>query len=356
MTFKSNAGTNMARKMDFPTDSLNEMSSEVSGFVDDLAEAIASETGLKRKYQHILVCGMGASAIGGKIFADSMYYQSHVSVDMAKTMSLPTWIDRDTLFVACSYSGNTVETLYMYDLAIKAGLDVVSVTHGGKLLDRTRKNGNPLVLIKGRQMQPRSAIGWFIGTLAAVIEDAGGPHLRSQIFEMLPRLREYQQEIEDEDGSSWKAAETVDGKVPVIYGTPDLEAIAIRMKNQLNENSKMVAFSGVMPEFNHNEIVGWYDDSKRTSFIPIIINDDSLEEINKMVHATSDLLKSRGLSPMYIETRGRTLLERMIYGIMVGDHISLYLASIHGVDPCNVDPITDIKSRIRGVLPEAMYR
>lgn len=48
--------------------------------------------------------------------------------------------------------------------------------------------------------------------------------------------------------------------MPVVYGTPDFSAVAVRMKNQLNENSEMIAFSGVFPEFNHNEIVGWYDD------------------------------------------------------------------------------------------------
>ncbi|WII09734.1 bifunctional phosphoglucose/phosphomannose isomerase [Methanomassiliicoccales archaeon LGM-DZ1] len=337
--------------MDFSTEQLNEMSSEVSGFVDDLEEAVSSKTGLKRKYSHILICGMGASAIGGRIYADSMYYKSPVSVDIVKTMSLPSWINKEnTLLVACSYSGNTAETLYMYEKAIDMGLDVVSVTHGGDLLELTRKNGNPLVMINGKKMQPRSAIGWFIGTLGAIIEDAGGPAVRDEIRGMIPRLRRYQEDIEDGEGEAWRLAEAVDGKVPVVYGTPDMESIAVRMKNQLNENSKMVAFSGVMPEFNHNEVVGWYDDNKRFDFVPIIINDDSLEYINDIVHATSDLLKTRGLEPKYIETRGDTQLERMIYGIMFGDHVSLYLASLHSVDPCNVDPITDIKSRIKGVF------
>ena len=346
----------MTRKMHFRTDSLNKMSSEVSGFVNDLSQAVESKTGIVKKYKHILICGMGASAIGGRIFADSMYYESDITVYIAKTMALPKWVDKDTLFVACSYSRNTVDTLYMYDQAFEAGFDVVSVTHGGDLLARTEKNGNPLVMIGGGDMQPRSAIGWFIGTLAAVIEDAGGPALRQQIRDMIPRLQKYQSEIEDENSGAWSVANAVDGKVPVIYGTPDMEAVAVRMKNQLNENSKMVAFSGVLPEFNHNEIVGWYDDRQRTKFIPIVINDNSLEDIDKMVHATTDVLSSRGLKPVYIETCGECLLERMIFGIMVGDHISLYLAAIRGVDPCNVDPITDIKSRIKVVLSKRMFQ
>ena len=336
--------------MRFKTDSLNKMNDEISEFVDDLAEALESETHVRRRYKHVMVCGMGASAIGGAIFADSMYYSSKVSVDSCKTMALPEWVDKDTLFVACSYSGETYETNFMYKLALDAGLDVITVTHGGKLRKLSEEIGTPIVPIKGKDMQPRSAIGWFIGILGAIIEDAGGPGIRHQLRMMLPRLRGYQREIESEDGIAWRIAKDLEGHVPVVYGAPDMEAIAVRMKNQLNENSKIIAFSGVVPEFNHNEVVGWYDDPYRTKFMPVVICDDRLVEISKILKATLDLLESRDVPVSVIDTKGESLLERMIYGIMVGDHISLYIAALHGIDPCNVDPITDIKSRIRKEL------
>ncbi|AGI85272.1 Glucose-6-phosphate isomerase, archaeal II Mannose-6-phosphate isomerase, archaeal [Candidatus Methanomethylophilus alvi Mx1201] len=336
--------------MDFDTDSLNKMAEEISGFTDDLSEAIAVDSCVRKRYKHVLICGMGASAIGGAIFADSMYYSSKISVDVAKTMYLPEWVDKDTLFVACSYSGETYETIFMYKLALDAGLDVVAVTHGGTLKELSEQNGNPMILIEGRSMQPRSAIGWFIGTLATIIEDAGGPGLRHQIKSMLPRLRGYRKEMEAEDGIAWRIAKDLEGHVPVVYGAPDMEAIAVRMKNQLNENSKIIAFSGVVPEFNHNEVVGWYDDPYRTKFMPVVICDDRLVEISKILKATLDLLESRDVPVSVIDTKGESLLERMIYGIMVGDHISLYIAALHGIDPCNVDPIVDIKTRMKTVL------
>ncbi|WP_400226842.1 SIS domain-containing protein, partial [Methanomethylophilus alvi] len=145
-------------------------------------------------------------------------------------------------------------------------------------------------------------------------------------------------------------AKDLEGHVPVVYGAPDMEAIAVRMKNQLNENSKIIAFSGVVPEFNHNEVVGWYDDPYRTKFMPVVICDDRLVEISKILKATLDLLESRDVPVSVIDTKGESLLERMIYGIMVGDHISLYIAALHGIDPCNVDPIVDIKTRMKTVL------
>jgi len=117
---------------------LNKMSEETSGFIEDLSETLGSKTGISRMYNHVLICGMVASAVGDTVFADSMYYSSRVSVDVTKALAIPRWVDRDTLIVVCSYSGNTREILSLYDKALDAGLDVVAITHGGKPMELPR--------------------------------------------------------------------------------------------------------------------------------------------------------------------------------------------------------------------------
>ncbi|AGI47584.1 Glucose-6-phosphate isomerase [Thermoplasmatales archaeon BRNA1] len=339
--------------MQFETESLNRMGREVSGFVDYLTEALTVKTGITKTYKNVLICGMGASAIGGAVFADSTYYTSKVYVDVTKALSIPVWVTKeDTLFVACSYSGNTFETVKMYKLAVESGLDVIAVTHGGELESLSAQNGNLIVKIGGELMQPRSAIGWFVGLLGGIIEDAGVTGLRKQLEDMIPRLRAYQDEMEAEDSYARYVAKRIVGYVPVVYGSPDLSATAVRMKNQLNENSKIVAFSGTMPEFNHNEVVGWYEDPLRKNFLPIIINDDDLTDVRKIVKATISTLKSRGLDPIIVDVKGESVSERIIYAIMFGDYVSLFLAANRKVDPCNVDPIVDIKTRMKASLDQ----
>lgn len=132
-------------------------------------------------------------------------------------------------------------------------------------------------------------------------------------------------------------------RVPVIYGTPDLEAVVCRVQNQLNENSKIVAFSGVMPEYNHNQIVGWYEDPDRIMFLPIILRDYYDEDICKLVDSTVEVIKKRGVEPIIVDIKGKTMLERMIYAVMFGDHLSYHVAVLRGVDPLNVDSITEVK-------------
>ncbi len=322
---------------------IDQMACEIRGFVKDLSEAIAADTGLDRKYRHIVVCGMGASAIGGEIISNSMYYSSKIDVTVAKTMALPYWTDKDTLYVICSYSGNTLETISMYELIRNSRSEMVVITAGGKLEELSLLNGNKMIKIGGKKMQPRSAIGWFIGILAAIIDDAGGPSLRDQIVGLIPAFNEFRQDLESEESISWITARKIDDKVPVIYSVPDVSSIALRWKEQINENSKRIAFSGVIPEFNHNEVVGWCSDNVRNMFVPVIITDCRSGVMFNTLNATINTLKDVGVEPIVVDIRGQTVLERSIYALMIGDHVSLCMAILSDVDPMDVGPITRIK-------------
>jgi len=333
--------------MKFGSESLQQMESEINGFVDDLSTAIEIDSGVKNQYNRILICGMGASAIGGEIISDSMYYSSKVCVGTAKTMAIPCGVNKKTLFVACSYSGNTFETISMYKMAIEKKLDTVVITSGGKLEDLAKENNSIIMKIGGKPIQPRSAIGWFIGMLATIVEDAGGPELRNSIKTMLPKINNYSMELKKPDSIAWRIANELEKRTPIIYSVPEMSAVATRWKTQINENSKLIAFSGVMPEFNHNEIVGWCNDPSQKRFMPIVINNKNDIEIIKTLNATMNTLNDNGIKPIVVDTIGSTLLERTIYALMVGDYTSLYIASNLNKNPLNVDCIINVKKHLK---------
>ena len=336
--------------MEFKKQALNQIASEMNLFEETLRAALEIPSGLTRTYNHILISGMGASTIGGMILVDAMYYSSDIRIEVLKTMNLPSWIDENTLLVACSYSGNTYETLQIYNQAISAGIDVIAVTHGGKLEELSEKNGNLIIKIGGTPMLPRSAIGWFLGLIGGIIEDAGGPQVRSQLADILPSISQYTEEFTREGNYAWVIASRIEDKIPVVYAPSNLSAMALRMKNQFNENSKMIAFSGILPEFNHNEIVGWYDDDHKYLFHPILIVDEDSEEIAKIIKATDGLLTSRDVGLDIFKVKGKSVLEKNIYAIMFGDYVSLYLAAMRNVDPDDRTSIEDLKERMREVL------
>ncbi len=323
------------------------MESEISGFPKNLSEALGMNSGVSKHYGNVLICGMGASAIGGEIFANSMYYTSKVCVTTAKTMALPYWVGNDTLFIACSYSGNTFETVSMYEMAVKKELDTMVITAGGRLEELALENGSMIMKIGGEPIQPRSAIGWFIGLLAGIIEDVGGPNLRDKLKAILPNVFQYSDEMDRAGSIPWKIASQITNRTPIIYSVPNMAAVAMRWKTQINENSKMIAFSGVMPEFNHNEIVGWCNDPLKSKFIPILIKEDSDVEITKTLNATLNTLKDNGVNPLVVDSKGDDLLERTIYSLMVGDYTSLFIANNLNIDPLNVDSIVNVKRHLK---------
>lgn len=319
------------------------MKAEIGGFVTDLREAISVRTRFDRKYERFLFCGMGASLIGGTVLTGLMYYLSDLSAEVVRPAHMPKCAGDDTLVVVCSYSGNTRETLQMYKAARSRELDVVAVTWGGELERMAIEDGYPVVKISGPKIEPRSAIGWFLGLMSGIVEDAGGSRLRTDMGMIIPALEDYCRELESEHSEARTIAERIRGNIPVVYCAPDLEAASIRWKNQLNENAKIIAFAGMLPEFNHNEVVGWKEDSRRGEFLPIIIFSDVSTVVEETLDGTLDALERAGIEPLIINLEGSTLMEREMKAIILGDYVSIYLAELLGVDPKEVSTINRLK-------------
>lgn len=337
--------------MEFQTGPLLQMASDLDKFADDFSVALKEKTGIDKKYSNVLIGGMGASVISGILLYDGIFNLSEVQIQVINGLSLPAWANKNTLFVACSFSGNTFETLEMYKDAVARGIDTVSITRGGKLGEITRENGGLLMTIRGNNIQPRSSIGWILGYLFAVIEDAGGPAIRGELVTLIPKLSKYREEFESSDSIANTIANRINGSVPVIYGTPSLAGVALRMKTQINENSKSIAFCGVLPEFNHNEIVGWYDDSRKALFHVLFLVERD-EVLEKIVDTTSTILQNRGISVDTIKFDSESRIENIFRALLFSDYVSLHLAAIRNVNPCDVSPIVDLKGRLKKTLDQ----
>jgi len=329
-----------------------EMIQEVDRFVDGLAKAVKTKLRMPTGFNKMCFCGMGASAMSGDIIADAVLTTWNVPVQVIRSTGIPNWADELTLIVASSYSGNTKETLMMYDQAKARGCKIVVISAGGELRDKCMKDGNKLIDVPGG-MQPRSAVGYTIGYLANIIEAAGGPKVRTEIAKLIPELRRYRGKIwtRNEDSVAKEIAERLQGIVPAIYATGPLSSAAIRWKNQINENSKMIAFNGAIPEMNHNEIVGWSECIQRSKCRPVFIcENETPDAVRSMMHESIDILRASGLDPEVVTVEGRTALERSLKAVMLGDYVSLFLAAMNGVDPMDVGSIKSFKKRLAAAL------
>jgi glucose/mannose-6-phosphate isomerase len=140
-------------------------------------------------------------------------------------------------------------------------------------------------------------------------------------------------------------AKQVFGKLPVIYADSYMEGVAIRWRQQVNENGKMLGWERVLPEMNHNELVGWRDRNENLAVI-FLRNESDYERVQIRVEINKKIIGEYTSSIFEIWSAGNSYLEKALYLIHFGDWFSFYLAQKHHVDAMEVKVIDYLKEKL----------
>ena len=320
---------------------------QLHGFVDDLERSLDFDIGHGFECEDILLCGVGGSAVSGDFAADCCYTESRERIRLMKYPDLPSWVGPSTLAVVSSYSGNTAETLGMYEQARARGCTVVAITSGGALRRLAESNGDDLVLLP-EGMNPRHAIGYMIGYTLSVIRSAGGPDLSGRIRAFIPSLRRYRDECALAEGSlAHEVADRFRGHVPVICSDSSMQSVAFRWKTQINENSKFVAFCEQTPSFEADGLGSWIEHPRDDFILTFLIGvDDPMCMSTSVFERASEAVGGSGAESIAIRLGGSSTLENMFRGIILGDYISIYMAEHRGIDPAEVRPVMQMKEKL----------
>lgn len=250
---------------------------------------------------------------------------------------------KDSLFIASSYSGNTEEVVSAYTQARKLKLKRAVVAKGGKLITMAKKDGVPYVQLPDTGIQPRSALGYSFLGLCAIV---GRHDLIEQTHALADRVKPSSLQ---QKGKA--LAQKLKGSVPVIYCSRENETLAWNWKIKLNETGKVPAFYNVFPELNHNEMTG-FDVKKRSkslsSIFHFILLKDSVDhkKIQKRMKVVEKLYKQRNLPVTGIELIGKTKLEKIFNGLILGDWAALYTAEQYGLESEQVPMVEEFKKMI----------
>jgi len=321
-----------------PLDSQN-MLQVIKGFSKQCREALSLPKGIsiKGEISNIVVLGMGGSAIGGDLL--KMYLSNAnvaIPVHVNRDYKLPNFVNENSLVFAVSYSGNTEETLSAYKDAYSRNAKIIGITSGGKLAGECEK-----VIKIPSGLQPRAALGYLFFPMLGILHNTGLIRVRNdELNEMMDILKKT--DIFSNMGET--LSKKLKEKIPIIYASEALGAIAMRWKTQINENAKMAAFYNVFSEMNHNEIAGYKGMDRK--FIAIIIRDKyDNERIKKRMDICSDIMEVTA-NVEEVETQGESLLSRMFSAIYLGDFVSYYLALWNRVDPSPVEIIERMKKKL----------
>jgi len=306
----------------------------------------------KSKVKSIVVTGLGGSAIGGDLVRAYLSGECSVPILVNRNYTLPAFVDASTLVIVSSYSGNTEETLSAYQDAIQRKAQIFCITSGGTVEALALKHKHYTVKIPAGA-PPRTAIGYslvpMLQTLAkfGFIGDKG-----KDIAETARYLKEKSlaySNFKDKQNLAVSIAKKCFGKLPLIYTSDDFtSAVGVRWKGQICENAKMLAYSNVFPELNHNELVGWnqYRDLlKQTAVIMLHDKSDHPRTAFRM-SITKSLIKKYTSAIIDVESEGNSLLTRLFSLILLGDWVSYYLSILNGVDATPVKAIDFLKESL----------
>lgn len=307
-----------------------------------------------KKPQNIIVTGLGGSAIGGNLLKDWSKDTLPIPIEICRSYHLPAYANQNTLVLALSYSGNTEETLSTYLEAIERQCMTITLTSGGTLAKFNEELSLPLLKLPTTYPQPRSAIAHLFFPLITTLEKLNLiPPAKEEEKEAVTILKKLQQEVRSEtptaSNPAKKLALSIKGGFPFICGFNIYESVALRIKTQFNENSKITAKSENFSEMNHNETVGWTGPDNLTKNFSVILIRDEQEppEIKTRIEVTRNMILDKNAKNIQeIHARGKGKLARMLSTMYIGDFSSVYLAFLYEVDPLPIPIIDALKKQL----------
>ena len=288
----------------------------------------------KNKISNIVVCGMGGSAAGGLLLQS---FVKDIPVFVNRNYDLPKYADKNSLVFAVSYSGNTEETLSAYNEAKRRKTNIIAISSDGKIAEKEKKN---LILIPSGY-QPRIALAFtFIPMLVILSRYRLIPNQDNAIRETFRALIP---KTDSKEG--FMLAKKLFNKIPVFYASDHMHGVAYICKTLTNENAKQPAFYNVYPEMNHNELNGYKKNMKKLHVVMIKDKKDHIR-IKKRMEISGKIIKeATGISEL--QTKGKSLLARMLHTLHIVMYTSYYLALMNKIDPTPVPVIEEFKLKLK---------
>ncbi len=296
------------------------------------------------KVTDVTVLGMGGSAIGGDFAAALLAPELAVPMSVHRDYGCPNYVGKESLVIASSYSGNTEETLSGFAEARRRGAKLVAMTTGGSLAEEARSAGVPLVTFS-YQARPRAALGWSLGLILGVLSRIGLTR------DLWPDIATALSELDRFAGApniGKDLARKLYGRVVGMYGYGVMGVMARRWKGQWNENAKNWSFFDVMPELNHNAVIGFPHPDVAREALTIVLLRSSRDgaRVALRFDVTAELLGRANIPVEQVTFRGSNALSEVLQAAYLGDHVSFYVALLNGADPSPVESIDYLKSRL----------
>lgn len=300
----------------------------------------------------VVFAGMGGSALSALIA--QTFPNINLPFTIVRNYDLPSFVGSQTLVICSSYSGNTEETLEALKQAEAKQTQIVIIAAGGKLQAEAKAKNYPILVLPQSSGQPRYsvlsnyvALLTILGKLGAIDQADTAAQLKQTGEFLETATKAWAAEVPTNKNPAKQLAQELMGRSAVIYSGPKLFPAAYKWKISINENAKQVAWVNQLPEFNHNEFIGW---SKQPVDKPYAVIDlrSSLEHprVQKRFEVSARLLSGMRPEPHVVTAEGGSLLQQLLWTSAFGDFVSVYLSLLNGLNPSPVDLVEKFKKAL----------
>jgi glucose/mannose-6-phosphate isomerase len=325
------------------------MDKMIARFPEQLREAldIAQKVALKKHsspIRSVFISGLGGSGIGGNFVQEFVRGACKVPLTVSKGYHAPAWINKHTLAICSSYSGNTEETISTFQQLLPTGAKIVVIASGGKLIELAKQHGLDYVQVPGGWSSPRACLGYSILAQLGVLRAAR--LIPTTLFRQVAAAEKLLvRQSADIKKRAQKLAGFLIGKTPVLYAPDHIEAVAVRWRQQINENAKMLCWHHVVPEMNHNELVGWRTDRPDVAVV-WLRNADDYERTAIRMNINKEIIDSFTSTSIEVFSKGKSQVEKSLYLVHLGDWLSFYLSELRQVDATEIKVIDYLKAEL----------
>ena len=297
-----------------------------------------------KNIDHIVFAGMGGSGGIGDLFS-SILSKTNIHVTLVKGYLLPNTVDKNTLVVVTSVSGNTDETLTVLKSTKKIDCNVIAFSSGGKIEQFCEEN--QIIFRKIPLLHsPRASLINFTYTILKILNSIL-PIEKKDIMESLDELEILKKKIDSNNVSdsnpAINLAQWISG-IPTIYYPHGLQSAAIRFKSSLQENAKTHVIVEDIIETCHNGIVSW----ERPSIVqPILLQGhDDYVKTKERFSIIKEFFIENNIDYKEINSISGNILTKTICLIYILDYVSIYRAMLLKIDPTPVRSIDYIKKKL----------
>ncbi len=317
-----------------------------------------------RAVRHVVVQGMGGSAIAGDIAAEAVEAlrepdESGPQIDVFRDYGAHPAAGPESLVIVMSHSGRTEEALSGVEASRERDAHLIVMTGGGPLEEAARGSGIPIAMMPENGGPPRTYLPYALGAMLRIFVDLGiaPPSTENALTDAIAELESRQADfdascnrtVSGRVNPAKELARALSGRIPVIVSARGLVSAARRWKTQLNENAKTPAWTEELPEMHHNAIVGFEQPGHNDSLAVVLLGPSSTDSrgLHDRYAISRQILSDLGIAVHWPSLSGATPLSRLLEAVLLGDYVSYYLSLVNGVDPTPTMALDSIKAQIR---------